>query len=78
LRKYIGQRLLFMIPTMLVLTCFAFASTHISPSDAITLKLERRGALPDKAQVEQMKENLRLETAADIAGCPLPGLNGAA
>ena len=55
MRKYIGQRLLFMIPTMLVLTFFTFALTYISPSDAITLKFERMGATPDKAQVEQMK-----------------------
>jgi peptide/nickel transport system permease protein len=60
LRKYIGQRLLFMIPTMLVLTFFTFALTYISPSDAITLKFERMGATPDKAQVEQMKEEMGL------------------
>ena len=56
MKRYIVGRVLFVIPIMLVLSFFTFALTYLSPSDPITLKYERLGAVPDKAQVEAEKE----------------------
>ena len=56
MNRYIIGRVLFVIPIMLILSFFTFALTYLSPSDPITLKYERMGAVPDKALVEAEKE----------------------
>ena len=55
MNRYIIGRVLFVIPIMLILSFFTFALTYLSPSDPITLKYERMGAVPDKALVEAEK-----------------------
>ena len=56
MKRYIIGRILFVIPIMLILSFFTFTLTYLSPSDPITLKYERMGAVPDKALVEAEKE----------------------
>ena len=56
MNRYIIGRVLFVMPIMLILSFFTFALTYLSPSDPITLKYERMGAVPDKALVEAEKE----------------------
>jgi len=56
MKKYILGRVLFVIPIMLILSFFTFTLTFLSPSDPITLKYERMGAVPDKALLEAEKE----------------------
>ncbi len=60
MRKYVIGRILFVIPIMLILSFFTFTLTYLSPSDPVSLKYERMGAVPDKAQVEQTKEEMGL------------------
>ena len=60
MRKYIFGRILFVIPIMLILSFFTFSLTYLSPSDPVTLKYERMGAVPDKEQVEKTKEEMGL------------------
>ena len=60
MRKYIIGRILFVIPIMLVLSFFTFCLTYLSPSDPVTLKYERMGAVPDREQLEKVKEEMGL------------------
>ena len=55
MKRYIIGRVVFVIPIMLILSFFTFTLTYLSPSDPITLKYEKMGAVPDKALVEAEK-----------------------
>ena len=45
---------------MLILSFFTFSLTYLSPSDPVTLKYERMGAVPDREQLEKVKEEMGL------------------
>ena len=60
MKKYIIGRILFVIPIMLILSFFTFSLTYLSPSDPVTLKYERMGAVPDREQLEKVKEEMGL------------------
>ena len=60
MKKYIIGRILFVIPIMLILSFFVFSLTYLSPSDPLTLKYERMGAVPDREQLEKDKEAMGL------------------
>ncbi|MDO4323513.1 MAG: ABC transporter permease [Lachnospiraceae bacterium] len=60
MKKYVIGRILFVIPIMLILSFFTFTLTYLAPSDPVTLKYERMGAVPDKEQIEAAKEELGL------------------
>ena len=60
MKKYIIGRILFVIPIMLILSFFTFSLTYLAPSDPVTLKYERMGAVPDKEMVEKEKEEMGL------------------
>ena len=60
MKKYIIGRILFVIPIMLILSFFVFSLTYMSPSDPLTLKYERMGAVPDREQLEKDKEAMGL------------------
>ena len=55
MKKYIIGRILFVIPIMLILSFFVFSLTYMSPSDPLTLKYERIGAVPYREQLEKYK-----------------------
>ena len=60
MKRYIIGRVLFVIPIMLILSFFTFSLNYLSPSDPVTLKYERMGAVPDREQVEKLKEEMGL------------------
>ena len=60
MKKYIIGRILFVIPIMLILSFFTFSLTYLSPSDPVTLKYERMGAVPDREQLEKVKDEMGL------------------
>ena len=60
MKKYVLGRVLFVIPIMLILSFFTFALTYLAPSDPITLKYLRMGAVPDVEVLNRAKEEAGL------------------
>ncbi len=58
--RIILKRVLFIIPTMLLLSFFTFALTYLSPSDPVTLRLERLNVKADTEYIEKMREEMGL------------------
>ncbi|MDO4647807.1 MAG: ABC transporter permease [Eubacteriales bacterium] len=54
--RYTIGRILFVIPIMLILSFFTFTLTYLSPSDPISLKYERMGAVATQEEIDKIRE----------------------
>lgn len=60
MRKKLIKRILFILPTMLLLSFFTFTLTFMAPADPVVLKLERLNVKADTRTIEKMREEMGL------------------
>jgi nickel ABC transporter permease subunit NikB len=60
LRKYIINRLIYVIPVLFGITFLTFALTYLSPGDPVELMLSATGVTPSPELIQQVREGLGL------------------
>lgn len=64
MRKYILQRLLWLIPVLFLISLISYFLMYLSPGDPATILLSQNGEALDAQQVEAMREELSLDDPA--------------
>ena len=59
--KFLGKRLLALIPIFFGVTIITYGLMYLSPSDPITMMLEAKGAVVNPELVEEMREQAGLD-----------------
>lgn len=61
MKKYIGKRLLGMIPVIILLTFFVFLLMYIAPGDPATRRLSAQGIKPSQEEIEAERVRMGLD-----------------
>lgn len=65
--RYIAQRLLETIPTLLIVTAIVFALIRMAPGDPAAMKMGREAALPEnQVRLEQLREDMGLNEPVPV------------